>query len=67
MTADALMLAKHLGELLGLGLALPIHYAAAGVAGATLGVGLGQALEHNYQQTAREVSQGERQKRHASS
>jgi len=50
ITRDAVLAAKYQDALLGLGLALPIHYAAAGVAGAAIGLGLGHSLEHNAQQ-----------------
>lgn len=57
LTADAVLAAKYTGQILGLGLALPIHYAAAGVVGTAIGVGMGQGLEHNYHETARQTDQ----------
>jgi hypothetical protein len=57
VTADQVLAAWYADQLLGLGSALPIHYAAAGVVGTTLGVGLGQAMEHNYHETAREAGE----------
>lgn len=41
---DAVLAALYQGELFRLALALPIHYATAGVLGCTLGIGLAQAL-----------------------
>ncbi len=45
-SSDALLADFYSQDLLNLALALPIHYASAGVAGCALGVGLGQSLEH---------------------
>ncbi len=42
---DEVLRAWHVGELPGLALALPIHYASAGVAGACMGIGIGQAVD----------------------
>ncbi len=50
-TPDSLLADLYRGDLLNLVLALPVHYASAGVAGAAAGVGLAQTMEHTRRTT----------------
>ena len=52
LTGSAVIAAWYGGDLPGLGLALPIHYASAGLAGAAMGVGAGQLLERAHRDEA---------------
>ncbi len=45
-TTDEVLLREYAGQLPGAALALPLHYASAGVLGACLGVGFAQSLDH---------------------
>ncbi|MFP4145369.1 MAG: hypothetical protein ACLFV3_09510 [Phycisphaeraceae bacterium] len=45
-SGEAVRDAWYAGELAGLALVLPIHYFAGGLVGVTLGIGLGQSIEH---------------------
>jgi hypothetical protein len=55
VTTDQVLAAWYAGQLLNLGLALPIHYASAGVMGAAMGVGFAQGLEQIHQEAVAET------------